>query len=326
MIHDVPVRLLSGGRSRRLEEEALNRAAAILCQAPGHGPEAKESCRDCRRTFRREHPDLIIAAPESRRRVHTPPFDQPAASKETTVPAALVRAVAAHSTQLPYEAGLRAVVFLDIDRTEEAAYSALLKVLEEPPQKTRFILTATKPRLLPPTILSRLVEERLLGLGRPGVTRALVSFGLSPEEAALRASFEPEDEREAVQLDLTALRAERDGILEAAMGTLLTHSRAWALALAARLDSPDPSAVSRKLRLFAELLRDAATADITPGLIIHQERAAELNRLGQPGKGGLISVSLSALDLANLISEARLNSRLALEAFTLSLIPQVSSR
>ena len=115
-----------------------------------------------RRVYRREHPDLMVAAPERRRRVNPPPFEE-TEGKETTLPTALVRAVAADATRLPYEAPRRAVVLLDVDRTESAAFSALLKILEEPPTKTRFILTATRPRLLPSTILSRVALRPVPG-------------------------------------------------------------------------------------------------------------------------------------------------------------------
>ena len=69
--------------------------------------------------------------------------------------------LAADASRLPYEGARRVLVLLDVDRTEAAAFSALLKVLEEPPSRARFVLTATRPRLLPPTILSRVVLRRL---------------------------------------------------------------------------------------------------------------------------------------------------------------------
>src|SRR5664279_5592816 len=143
-----PVVLLAGPGSRRLEALALERAAEVIC-GPGFDPES--SC--ARRVFRKEHPDLMVAAPERRRRVNPPQFEENE-GKETTLPTALVRAVAADATRLPYEAARRAILFLDVDRTEAAAFSALLKILEESPTKTRFVLTATRPRLLPATILA----------------------------------------------------------------------------------------------------------------------------------------------------------------------------
>jgi len=46
----------------------------------------------------------------------------------------------------------------------EAAANALLKALEEPPADTVFVLTASEPDALPPTIMSRVVRVRLARL------------------------------------------------------------------------------------------------------------------------------------------------------------------
>ncbi|HYN43910.1 MAG TPA: hypothetical protein VE129_19180, partial [Thermoanaerobaculia bacterium] len=170
---DVPVLLLTGRGSRRLEAEALDVAAGLLCRSG----DRSSACNDCRRVARREHPDLLVAAPESSRRSNTPAFDESSTSKETTIPTALVRALASDAFRNPYEAALRVLVLLDVDRTEAAAFSALLKVLEEPPSRARFVLTAARPRLLPPTILSRLVLRRLPSPSREALVASLVARG-----------------------------------------------------------------------------------------------------------------------------------------------------
>src|SRR5664279_3016152 len=82
-----PVVLLAGPGSRRLEALALERAAEVIC-GPGFDPES--SC--ARRVFRKEHPDLMVAAPERRRRVNPPVFEEND-GKETTLPTARTRAV-----------------------------------------------------------------------------------------------------------------------------------------------------------------------------------------------------------------------------------------
>ncbi len=215
---DVPVLLLTGRGSRRLEAEALDVAAGLLCRSG----DRSTACNDCRRVARREHPDLLVAAPEASRRANTPAFDESSTSKETTIPTALVRALASDAFRNPYEAALRVLVLLDVDRTEAAAFSALLKVLEEPPSRARFVLTAARPRLLPPTILSRLVLRRLPSPSRETLVASLVARGMSPEEAAARAAFRPAGEEEALDLDLAGERASRDALLEAASGLFLS--------------------------------------------------------------------------------------------------------
>ena len=310
-----PVVLLAGPGSRRLEALALEDAAEIIC---GPGFDAESSC--ARRVFRREHPDLMVAAPERRRRVNPPHFEEND-GKETTLPTALVRAVAADATRLPYEAARRAILFLDVDRTETAAFSALLKILEEPPTKTRFILTATRPRLLPPTILSRVALRPVPGGTREETVAALRGRGLGEEEAAARAAFLPHDADEAAELDVAEARAVRDALLEAASGVFLTGSLSWALALATLLGEGDGPEAVRRLQLLAQLLRDAAAAPVDPAgrYVLFRERFKDLARLGAAPAARLLDAASGALDLAASLTDSRRNVKLSTEAFALSL-------
>ncbi|MEO8055553.1 MAG: hypothetical protein ABI768_10375 [Acidobacteriota bacterium] len=310
-----PVVLLAGLGSKRLEAAALEEAAATICGS-GFDPESNAA----RRVFRREHPDLMVAAPERRRRVNAPVFEE-GETKETSIPTALVRAVAADSTRLPYEAAMRAVVFLDVDRTEPAAFSALLKILEEPPKKTRFLLTATRPRLLPPTILSRVTLQPMPGSTRAGTADALVARGMAPEDAEARAAFVPHDADEAAALDLAEARATRDALLEAASGVFLTRSRSWALALAALVSGDDAAEAGRRLQLLGQLLRDASAATVDPAgaYVVFRERFQDLARLGAAPGARLLEAAEGALALAGSLADSRRNVRLATEAYALGL-------
>ena len=315
---DVPVLLLTGRGSRRLEAEAIDLAAGLLCRSG----DRSSACNDCRRVARREHPDLLVAAPEASRRANTPAFDESSASKETTIPTALVRALASDAFRLPYEAARRVLVLLDVDRTEAAAFSALLKVLEEPPYRARFVLTAVRPRLLPPTILSRLVLRRLPSPSREALVDSLVARGMSPEEAAARAAFRPTGEEEAVDLDLAAERATRDALLEAVSGLFLSGGAGWALVLAGRLAAEDAAATSNRFGLLARILRDAVAAGTGPAgrAGLHAERYRDLALLSEAGTGVLLEAASRALLEAADLPDSRRNPRLAAEAFALSLL------
>ena len=262
----------------------------------------------------------MVAAPERRRRVNPPPFEE-MDGKETTLPTALVRAVAADATRFPYEAARRAVVFLDVDRTESAAFSALLKILEEPPTKTRFVLTATRPRLLPSTILSRVVLRPVPGATREETAAALRSRGMGEEEAEARAAFVPHDADEAAELDLAEERATRDALLEAVSGVFLTRSLSWSLALGTLLGADDAPEAERRLQLLAQLLRDAAAAPVDPAgrHILFRERFKDLARLGTAPAADLLDAASGALDLAASLADSRRNVKLATEAFALGL-------
>lgn len=53
------------------------------------------------------------------------------------------------------ETGRQVVYIHQVERCTEGAFGALLKVLEEPPRQTTFILSSANPQLLPATIRSR---------------------------------------------------------------------------------------------------------------------------------------------------------------------------
>ena len=315
---DVPVQLLTGRGSRRLEAEALDLAAGLLCRTG----DRTSSCADCRRVARREHPDLLVAAPERSRRANTPPFDEASDSRETTLPTALVRALASDAFRLPYEGTRRVLVLLDVDRTEAAAFSALLKVLEEPPARARFVLTAARPRLLPPTILSRLVLRRLPSPSRDDLVSSLVARGVAPEEAAARATFRPAGEEEALDVDLAAERVVRDSLLEAVSGLLLQGSTGWALVLAGRLAAEDAATTADRFALLARLLRDAVAAGTDPAgkTVLHAERYRDLVLLAGAGSGVLLEAATRALREAADLPDSRRNPRLAAEAYALALL------
>lgn len=324
-IPDAAVVLLAGSGSRRLEAMAMAQAAHVVCRS-GHVPgEPTETCRDCRRVRRKEHPDVMVAAPESSRRVNTPSFEETSGSKETTIPTALVRALAADASRHPYESQKRALVLLDVDRTEPAAYSALLKILEEPPSRARFLLTATRPRLLPSTILSRVVLHTIPALSRAAMAAALRARGLSPEEADARAAFFPADAEEAAELKLPEEREVRDRLLAAVSGLFLARSVSWALALAAVLAEGDGDDAALRLGLLAVLLRDAvaaaaATGDPAGAAVVHRERLYDLAHLGASSPRALLDAAERALTLAADFDGPRLNVRLACEDFALGLL------
>jgi len=319
-VSEAPVVLLVGASSRRLERAAYERAARLLCRKGC--PPGEALCGSCRRLFAREHPDLLVAAPEARRRVNVPVLEEGGASKETTIPTALVRAIASEASRRPYEGDARAILLLDADRTDPAAQSALLKVLEEPPAAARFLLTAVRLQRLPPTILSRVAIEKIPSASREETAAALVARGVPADEASARAAFASGDADEAAELDLADARATRDALLAAASGLFLGGAPGWALALAEAAEGEDGPATCERLTLLARLLRDAVAA-AAGGAVVHEERRADLSRLGAAGTGRLAGAAWEALDLAASLAETTRNARLACEAFALRLLREV---
>lgn len=116
--------LLTGpaGSGRSISAQAF--AAALLCKrhdTPGCG-----QCDGCRTALAGTHGDIKIVRPEG-----------------TIIPVALIRdELREWAYMMPTTADCRVLVIEDADRLNEEAANALLKVVEEPPQRTVIIMCA----------------------------------------------------------------------------------------------------------------------------------------------------------------------------------------
>jgi len=193
--------LFEGPRGVGKQRLALWLAQALVCERLGdktregaRGAGAAEpcgECQPCRLVLNLSHPDVHWFVP-----LEITKKSGDADKQVDVVEEALATEMAARREQPLYEApsglashGIAAVRLLlrqvalkpalgqrkvfvigDAERLvpqvgAEAAANALLKALEEPPANTVFVLTATAPESLLPTILSRVVRVRVARLG-----------------------------------------------------------------------------------------------------------------------------------------------------------------
>ena len=88
----------------------------------------------------------------------------------------------------PVEGGYKAVVVYLPEKMNTAAANRLLKAIEEPPEKTLFLMITHAPEKVMQTISSRCQAIRVLPCSREEIQEVLVSsFGKSAEEAAQAA-------------------------------------------------------------------------------------------------------------------------------------------
>ena len=80
------------------------------------------------------------------------------------------------------DGGWRAAIVDAADEMNASAANALLKLLEEPPERTVLLLVCHQPGALLPTIRSRCRELRLAPLGPEDLTRALRDAGTDPDD------------------------------------------------------------------------------------------------------------------------------------------------
>ncbi len=86
--------------------------------------------------------------------------------------------------------GVRKVLLLhDADRMNESSGNRLLKTIEEPPDRTVFVLTTERPDEVLDTIRSRCQRVDLSPLSQTAIADALMTSGVDPAAAALAASL-----------------------------------------------------------------------------------------------------------------------------------------
>jgi DNA polymerase-3 subunit delta' len=141
-------------------------AAALLCHRGGCG-----ECRDCRLALIDQHPNEFLVEPEGRD-IHVDTIRD---------------AIWTPAYRTAPEPGRKVFVIREADRLSSAAADTLLKVLEEPPAETVFLLLSARAHELPATIWSRCHVVTFTALSEPFVVDQLVSEGVPPDRARLAA-------------------------------------------------------------------------------------------------------------------------------------------
>jgi DNA polymerase-3 subunit delta' len=90
----------------------------------------------------------------------------------------------------PYEAKIRVVIITDAQALNESASNALLKILEEPPERTILVLIATRKSGLLPTIVSRCQQVEFNPISKKNLARLLrEEHELADEESGIIAAM-----------------------------------------------------------------------------------------------------------------------------------------
>jgi DNA polymerase-3 subunit delta' len=178
------VLLFTGGAGVGKQRLALWLAQLVLCEKSGDEPCG--TCRACKLVSNLSHPDLHWFVPVPRSKASDP--DKQIEETGQTLAQlmeerrarplygevdgmashsiATVRLLQRRAALTSVEGGPRVFIIGDADRlvAQEAspeAANALLKLLEEPPERSFFLLTTVEPRRLLPTVRSRAVTIRL---------------------------------------------------------------------------------------------------------------------------------------------------------------------
>jgi DNA polymerase-3 subunit delta' len=182
-------------------ELALTLAQGWLCEADAIEPRPCGRCAACRLVQAHAHPDLVVLLPEALQeplgwggadadadaaseRSGGKPTRQP--SKDIRVEA--VRAAVGFAQTTSARGRAKVLVLHPAERMNGVAANALLKTLEEPPGRVRFVLSCAAPDALLPTIRSRCQALALRPPAPVAATAWLVSRGVADPGALLAAT------------------------------------------------------------------------------------------------------------------------------------------
>lgn len=156
------------GSGKRLAMRAF--AAALLCPEGGCG-----DCRACRLALGERHPNMLVLEPTG---------PDILVGKDASDPNT-ARYFASKAYLSPPEPGRKILVILQADRLRVEAADVMLKVLEEPPTDTVFLLLSARPDEIPDTVRSRVQEIAFPPLAERFVVDTLMAEGVDGGRALL---------------------------------------------------------------------------------------------------------------------------------------------
>jgi DNA polymerase-3 subunit delta' len=281
----------TGGPLQKEAEPGAQRTAAPPCG----------DCSACRKIAAGLHPDVLRVSPSG-----------------LQIKIEQIRDLCQTLTLKPYEAKVRVAIIADAHRLNASAGNALLKMLEEPPDRTVLILTAPQTADLLPTIVSRCRHLRFKPIARKHLAAMLVkAYGFAAEEAALTAAMANGSVTRALAMQSSHWIRRRTWFMSQ-LAVLPRLPVASLLALAEKTaqvkeDIPD------YLELAASWVRDLTVARYDPDRIIHQDLRAEIVDVAQGVDDGFVALATTGLAETQRRIQANANPRLSLEALLIRL-------
>ena len=233
--------LFAGSPSIGRRTLALQFAQAINCAQPPEPGVPCGECRTCRQIGGMQQPDLTVV--QSERAGGSLKVEQ-------------VRDLQHTLSLSPYESRYRVALLLRFEEATTSAQNALLKTLEEAPERAILLLTADSPENLLPTIVSRceILRMRPLKLGQVG--EILQARGLEAAEATRLAHLSGGKLGYALQLaQEPSLQEAQEEWIEALLDLLNANLRER-FAYAGRFRGAERDQVHRILQTWLLFWRD----------------------------------------------------------------------
>ena len=296
---------------------ATRLAASLLCESPRPAThEACGTCAACRRVEHGNHPDLFVVTRLAKDGKDAEEDEAAEGDLRSVITIDQIRALSEHAAYAPREGARRVFLVDPADRLKLEGQNALLKTLEEPPGQAVIVLLASRPHALLPTVRSRCFQVGFASMAPAALAAALAERGMAPAEARARAALSDGRPGRALTLDVAALQARRNAVLD--MMVRLSASSRGAIELganAAALAGEGEDDLVEGMELVASLARDAARLAAGHEDVLHADALPRLSELAR-SLGDAAAAEIVAL-ASRLRGDLRVNANRTLVAETL---------
>ena len=258
-------------------------------------------CRSCRKILSNSHPDVIQIKPSG-----------------YNIRISQIRDLCGILSLKPYEAKVRVVIISDAQTMNTAAGNALLKILEEPPDRTILILTATEKTDLISTVSSRCQNIKFNPVSRKKIARILFeSKGIDPVDADIFAGMSNGSLSGAFNLSSILLK-KRDWLLSE-LESLSLKDTGRCLAFAERL-SKDKDDFLDSLETIKIWYRDIAVFKRYPDKIVFIDLSDKMQTADKKHSDQSLISKFEEIQMARQAVRANGNLRLTAETLVLKLV------
>ncbi len=263
-------------------------------------------CRSCRKILSGNHPDVIHIGPSG-------PF----------IRIAQIRALCDTLAMKPYEAKLRVVIIENAQTMNPPAGNALLKMLEEPPDKTILILMAPQKADLLPTIVSRCQSIRFAPVTSKTITAMLIEENnIDPEDATVIAAMASGSKSRALEMTRSGWIPWRNWLI-AASGlnrpeSLPARPPRVLLAFGEQL-AKNKDLLSDAMETMVTWLRDLIVCKYDPEKVINADLVEKLQATSSKITTRSLISKIETIQTAQKDIRANSNLRLTLEVMMLRL-------
>ena len=262
-------------------------------------------CNSCRKIESGNHPDIIVLHPSG-----------------SFIRIGQIRELCDTLAMKPYEARCRVVIISDAQTMNPSAGNALLKMLEEPPDRTILILTVLQTSDLLPTIVSRCQHIRFYPVSRKNIESLLIQrHCANADEAKILAILANGSVSKAVSMVNSRNRVNwisRRIWLINEVESLPSRSMGSRMAFAEKL-SKHKHILSESLEMIKFWFRDLVVCKYHPEKIINRDLTDRIQRASKNMRVASLISKIGDVESAQKNIQANTNLRLTLEVLIMRL-------